>query len=79
VIVNGKKYESITNIGIKPTFEATLPNIETYIFDFDQDIYGQEIRVALIDFIRPEQKFENLDALQHQIAEDIKYCKSFDF
>jgi riboflavin kinase/FMN adenylyltransferase len=79
VIVNGKKYESITNIGIKPTFEDTLTNIETYIFDFDQDIYGQEIRVALIDFIRPEQKFENLDALQYQIAEDIKYCKSFDF
>jgi riboflavin kinase/FMN adenylyltransferase len=75
VIVNQKKFASITNIGIKPTIEASFPNIETYIFDFNQDIYGTEIRVELLDFIRPECKFENLEALQKQISEDIKYCK----
>lgn len=75
VILNGIKYDSITNIGIKPTIKGTSPIIETYIFDFENDIYNQEIKVLLLDFIRPEYKFENLKALQQQIAEDIKFCK----
>ena len=75
VILNGIKYDSITNIGIKPTIKGTSPIIETYIFDFENDIYNQEIKVLLLDFIRPEYKFENLKALQQQITEDIKFCK----
>ena len=75
VILNGIKYDSITNIGIKPTIKGTSPIIETFIFDFENDIYNQEIKVLLLDFIRPEHKFENLKALQQQIAEDIKFCK----
>jgi len=49
---------------------GTAPRLETHLFDFDADLYDQELGVALLDFIRPEQKFDGLDALKAQIARD---------
>ena len=49
---------------------ASVPRLEAHLFDFDVDLYGRHLRVALIDFIRPEQKFAGLDALKAQIAAD---------
>lgn len=68
-------YRGIANIGIRPTVNGTSENLEAHLFDFDQDIYGQEWEFALTKFIRPEQKFENFDALKAQIMLDIEAAK----
>ena len=48
---------------------------KVFIFDFDGDIYGDTLSVGLVDFIRPEQQFENLDALKAQIARDVQSAR----
>ena len=74
VTLRGNQYQSITNIGVNPTF-ATVKNIqvETHIMNFSQDIYGEIIEVTLFDFIRPEKKFGGLDELLAQIKIDCEY------
>jgi riboflavin kinase/FMN adenylyltransferase len=63
-------YPAIANIGISPMFENPTPTLEAFIFDFDQDIYGEHMRVALVDYLRPEQKFDDLEGLKAQMAKD---------
>lgn len=58
------------NLGIRPTFDPPRELLEPYFFDFEGDLYGREIEVALHHFLRPEAKFENLAELQAQMAED---------
>ena len=70
VKIKGKSYNGMLNIGYRPTIEGTSKTIETNIFDFDEDIYGEEISLELIARIRDEQKFENLDSLKKQLAQD---------
>ncbi len=70
--VNGKTYNSVTNIGMRPTFKTEKTGLETYILDFDGDIYGQTARVALVSFIRAEKKFGSIDELKTAIEEDTK-------
>jgi riboflavin kinase/FMN adenylyltransferase len=73
----GKEYPSITNIGQRPTFDGgTKVKVETHLLDFDQDIYGEELKVSLIDFIRPELKFQGIDELKNQINIDIKKARN---
>lgn len=69
--VDGKDYPSMTYIGRRPTISNGLPtSIETYIMDFDGDIYGKEIRVTFIDRVRDEMTFDKLERLKSQIQED---------
>lgn len=74
VEVNGRQYHGVTNIGVKPTVEhrsdGTGAVMETHIIGFDGDLYGQNIAVALVKFIRPEVKFSGLEELKQQIARD---------
>ncbi|MBQ1475800.1 MAG: bifunctional riboflavin kinase/FAD synthetase [Firmicutes bacterium] len=65
--VNDRKYQSITNVGNKPTVGEFAKNAETHIFDFDGDLYGQEVRVEFIKMLRPERKFDSLEDLQAEI------------
>ncbi len=58
------------NLGIRPTVGGTVVGLETHIFDFDRDIYGRLLRVALVEYIRPERKFDGLPELRDQIARD---------
>ena len=75
-IVEGKIYGSITNVGIRPSVDdGDTANVETFIYDFSDDIYGEDIRVELLKFIRAERKFESLDALKEQISLDIETAK----
>lgn len=70
--VEGKEYRSISNVGCKPTVGGEVrPSVETYLYDFDGDLYGKEAIVTLEAFRRPEQKFESLDALKAQLKLDI--------
>ncbi len=72
VFFDGKGFDGITNIGIRPTFEKDYVTSETYIKDFSGDLYGKNVKIELIKFLREEKKFESLQELKKQIEEDIK-------
>lgn len=70
-LVDGVWRKSITNIGVRPTFENDAdPSIETYLFDFDADLYGDVLRVRFLHRIRDERKFNGIDELKAQIGKD---------
>lgn len=78
VYLEGKKYKGITNIGYKPTVsEEKQLGVETYIYDFDREIYGSEIQVVLLSFKRQEQKFDSKEELETQMQKDIEEGKIF--
>lgn len=62
--------DGVANLGRRPTFGKLKENFEVHLFDFAGDLYGKVLRVALVDFIRPEMKFAGLDQLKAQIAAD---------
>ncbi len=66
----GETYPAVTNIGVHPTVGATAPLAETYIIGFSGDLYGKSPRVYPLSFLRPEQTFPSLEALQEQIRQD---------
>jgi riboflavin kinase / FMN adenylyltransferase len=66
----GRAIDGVANIGLRPTVGTPEPRLEAHLFDIDADLYGRHLRVSLVEFIRPEQKFAGLDALKAQIAED---------
>ena len=66
----GRLVDGVASLGIRPSIDPPVELLEPYFFDFSGDLYGQEIEVRLIDYIRPEEKFDNLDALKARIAED---------
>ena len=72
VTVNDNKFPAITNVGINPTVGGEKMRSETYIPDFSENIYGEEIKIEFIDFIRKETKFESVELLKKQIQEDVK-------
>lgn len=75
-ILNGQIFKSATNIGVNKSFQNDgAIKIETHILDFDQDIYGQEIQVEFLDYLRTEQKFNSLDELKNQIKLDVAKCR----
>lgn len=67
---DGAVRPAVTNIGVRPTVGSPLPLSETWIMDYSADIYGQLLRVELVDFIRPEQRFGSLDALKQAIEDN---------
>jgi len=68
--LNGQHYEGMMNIGIRPTLTDGLFMIEVNLFNFDEEVYGNELRVHVKKFMRPEIKFNGLEALKQQIAKD---------
>lgn len=74
-----KKYPSITNIGDNPTFEhsESYLKVETHIFDFDEDIYGEHLKVEIISFHRDEMKFNSVDSLKAQIFSDLDFARAY--
>lgn len=73
--VDGKTYDAVSNFGRRPTVGADAPLLETNFFDFDSDLYGREIEVEFIAFLREEKKFNGLEELSAQIALDCKQAK----
>jgi len=67
---DGRLLDGAANLGIRPMFDPPQELLEPYFFDFSGDLYGQTIEVDLISFIRPEQKFDSLDALTAQMDRD---------
>ena len=78
VIIDNTLYYGITNIGVKPTVsEENVITIETFILDFDKDVYKADIKVQLFHFQRPEMRFGSVEALTSQIAKDIEFTKTY--
>lgn len=74
----GKRYPGITNVGCKPTIQGENPiGVETHLFDISEDMYGRMVRVSFLKRVRPEQKFDSLDALKAQMEQDIQYGKVY--
>ena len=73
VEIEDQVYKGISNLGMKPTIEGERPlGLETYILDFDEYIYHQNIKVSLLRFIRKEVKFDSVEALKRQVEEDLR-------
>lgn len=70
VTLRGKQYPAVSNLGYKPTVGTDSICLESYLLDFDQDIYGEEIIVSFHHFLRPERKFADLEALREQMLQD---------
>lgn len=77
VHVAGGLHAAVTNVGVKPTVGGTKALAETYIMDYDGDLYGQMIQVDLVRFMRPEQKFASLDELKAHIVSDAEASRRF--
>lgn len=77
-LIDGVWRRSITNVGVRPTFDGDqLPSIETFVFDFDGDLYGEVLRVRFLHRIRDERKFGGIDELKSQIQKDSDRALSF--
>ena len=66
----GQALRGVANLGLRPTVGTDKPRLESHFFNFDGDLYGANLRVSLLHFIRPERKFDGLDTLKAQIAKD---------
>lgn len=75
--VGGATYASATNIGINPTFNDPRPSVETYILDFEGDIYGRELRVEMLHRLRGEAKFDGMEPLIAAIAADVEAAREY--
>ncbi len=73
---DGRAIDGVANIGLRPTVGGLEPRLEVHLFDTDTDLYGRHLRVSLVEFIRPEQKFAGLDALKAQIATDAAQARA---
>lgn len=70
-LASGARHDAVANVGRRPTVNAgPLSRLEVHIFDFEGDLYDQEIAVSLVEFLRDERRFEGLEALKAQIALD---------
>lgn len=71
----GKTIYGMMNIGINPTFEADKRTIEAHFFDFNENLYGQNLKINFLDRLRDERKFESVEALMAQLTQDRTHAK----
>ena len=67
---DGRLYDGVASYGRRPTFDNGPALLETFIFDFDEDIYGETVSVTLIEYLRPEEKFDSVEDLVAQMDRD---------
>ena len=77
VNIDGKSYAAVTNVGTRPTVSGVGVTVEPWILDFDGNLYGQEITLEFHRFLRPETKFDGLEALKNQINRDADTTRSY--
>ncbi len=70
--VEGRTVKGVASIGIRPTFDSGPVSIEVYLFEFDEDLYGKEMEIVFVKRLRGEEKFQNAEALIHQIRKDVQ-------
>ena len=75
-VFDGQTRPAVVNIGVRPTVDGHTVTVEPWILDFDGDLYGHTLRLELIDFLRPEQKFASLEALKSEILRNAETVRS---
>jgi riboflavin kinase / FMN adenylyltransferase len=75
--IDGELHRGVINLGVRPTVSDGKSErvLEIHLFDFNRDIYGRDVEVRFLKFLRPEKKFENLDALVQQIRQDVEQAR----
>ena len=75
--VDGHTWQAVTNIGVRPTFETSPvpPRVEAHLLDFDEDIYGESLRLSFLQRLRGEQRFADIAALVSQIQTDVQQAR----
>jgi riboflavin kinase/FMN adenylyltransferase len=74
--VDAEPYQSVTNIGQRPTFDAGERTVEVYLLDFEGDLYGRELRIELVERLRAETRFASAEELKAQIAKDVEQARA---
>ena len=69
-LADGRTFGGVANIGVNPTTGIVEPRLEVWMFDFDEDIYGEVIETDLVAFLRPEEKFDSIETMVEQIHRD---------
>lgn len=77
VTIKGKQYNGMTNVGYKPTVEGEFLGVETYLFDCNENLYGEKCSVAFKHFQRPEKRFSSLEALKKQLESDAEKAEVY--
>ncbi|MBU2514599.1 bifunctional riboflavin kinase/FAD synthetase [bacterium] len=77
VDVDGTRHKGVCNVGVSPTFNGKTLKVETHLFDFNEDVYGKEITVYPVHFVREEKKFNSVDELKEQIQRDAETARHF--
>ena len=76
VLDDGRVIASVTNVGLRPTFQGEGVRVEAHLFDFDGDLYGRRVRLDVLARLRDEKRFNGIDALVAQIHEDVAAAKA---
>ena len=74
--IGGLIRDGVASFGTRPTFDNGAPLLEVHVFDFDGDLYGAPVDVAFIGWIRPELKFDHVDALVRRMDEDARLARA---
>lgn len=75
--VDGQWFDGITNIGLRPTVDSNLRvSVETHLFEYEGDLYGKQVEVQFLEFLRPERKFADVEQLKHAMREDFVKAKA---
>lgn len=74
---DSRAFPAVTNVGLRPTFGPGEPGIETHILDFEEDIYGEKVRIQFLKKLRDEKKFESPEDLARQIGRDVRRARAF--
>jgi riboflavin kinase/FMN adenylyltransferase len=77
IVIEEKQYNALTFIGAAKTFDEKIYQAETYVFDFDKDVYGQKVRITLLKKLRDNQKFVSAEALIKQMEIDKKQAQNY--
>ncbi|HVZ30335.1 MAG TPA: riboflavin kinase, partial [Asticcacaulis sp.] len=74
---DGRLINGVSNIGVRPTVGGDIELLETYLFDFNADLYEQVVETLLLDFIRPEAKFDSFEAMKAEIQNDAAKARAW--
>jgi riboflavin kinase/FMN adenylyltransferase len=75
--IDGRLHQGVINLGVRPTIKEQQSErvLEIHLLDFDYDIYGQDVEVRFLRYLRPEKKFNNIDELVSQITTDVRQAR----
>ena len=78
VVIGSRRYPAVTNVGVRPTVDGSRQvTVEPWILDFEENLYGKTIRVDFYKFLRPERKFDSLEALRRAILQNAQQTRDF--